>query len=187
MGDDKGAGVAGERRLDQFARVDGVHRDRAFGHHGRVKDRVGRVEEDHGEHLVLQAAHRVDEVVGHLAGGADVLLAHHPLVEVAAGHPLDEMQGEGVLRADPLDLLQLHRRRVEHRRQAAELGEQGPGRLLAVRAGRAEGEQQLDDLGVGEGLDPLGEELVAQPLAMALATALPLIPLHLSPARSAPG
>jgi hypothetical protein len=44
MGNDQGAGVAGQGLLDQFAGINGVDGHRALGHHGGIDNRVGGVE-----------------------------------------------------------------------------------------------------------------------------------------------
>ena len=181
MGDNQGAGIVGQGRFDQFPRVDRVDRHRALGHHRGVDDAMGGIEENHGQDLVLQPAHRVEEILGHLAGAVQVLFADDPLAEVAPGHPLDELDGKYIFRSDPFDLLQLHGRGIEDPGQGLELGERRARRLFAVGTGGTEGEQKLEDLAVGKGLNPLMQKLVAEPLSMALSFLLPLALFHVRP------
>ena len=57
----------------------------------------------------------------------------------------------------------------------------GARRILAVAAGGAEGQQQLDDLAIGEGVNALVQKFVAQPLPVAGPLVLPIAPVHGQP------
>ena len=146
VGNDHGRGVVGENGLDKLPRVDAVDGKRPFKEELGVDDAEGGIKKDGLKHLFLQVAHGMDEKVPHLAGRAQVVFAAQPLAQVAAGHILDEVDGEAVLRPHAVDGLQFKRGGLENRGQAAESFQQQAGGFLAVAPRRAQGEEQLQHL-----------------------------------------
>ena len=133
------------------------------------------VEEQDLEHLALEVAHGVEQVVEDGAGGAEEGAVSGAVAEVAGGDLVDQVEVEGVALADAGDSGELVHGGGEDAREGLEAFQGLPGRELHVPAGRAHGEEELDDLLVGESLDPAFLELGAEPLAVALAPGLHLV------------
>ena len=119
-------------------------------------DPVLAVQVEHLEDLSLQVPHRVVKIVEDRLRRLEHRLLDDPLFEELAGDLLHEPDAERVVRPDALDLLELLRRRLEDAAQGLEAPDALLGRRLAVAPGSAEAQQQLDDLVVGEALQPGG-------------------------------
>src|SRR5665647_564205 len=92
--------------------------------------------------------------------------AHHLVLEEAARDLVDELQAEDVPGPDAGDALQVFGTGLEDPAEGLELLERLAGRPLAVPPGRAEGQQELDDLVVQKGGQPPVEELLSQAVPM---------------------
>ena len=121
-----------------------------------------RVEEEHGEHLVLAAAELKLQVLLDLAGRIE----QRPRAELGgdrAARELEHRRDLGALgRAEALDPLQLLGLGAQQAGEAAEGAEQLLGELQHAGADQAGAQQQRDQLGVGERGRPQGEQLLAR-------------------------
>ena len=115
------------------------------------------------KHSRLQVPHGVVEIVEDLAGGAAERPAQHAVLEEAPRDFLDQADAEDVVGADAPDPLQIAGVGLQDAPQGAEFPERPAGRLLAIPAGRAQGQQKLDDLVIQEGVQPGLQEFLPQP------------------------
>ena len=162
MREDHRAGAQLERALDHLARVDAGLRERAAKHLLELQQVVLRVEEHHGEHLVVQVGELHAQVV------LDPLrrVEHRPvreLLQQRAARELHHRSDLGALgRAQPLDALQVGGHRLQQPRQALEAVEQLLRELQHGRALQAGAQQQGDELGGGQRRGAEREQFLAR-------------------------
>lgn len=163
MGEDERRGLVAQGVPDHLPGIDGARVHRALEERPLLEDLVLGVEEDDLELLALEVPEGVGQVIEDLPRGMADGAAHHPVLEELPGRLVHELQTEDVPGPDAGDPLELPGRRLEDPPEGLELPERGAGRLLAVAAGRPQGQKKLDDLVVQEAGEAGPEEFFAEP------------------------